>query len=481
MFFKETHGKQNERPTSDEIAAATPGTEVAKEPHFQVYRKLPEGSHLETLPATSRHADPMEFPLLFPLGDSGWCPGLETLYQFNPPKTKAKPKKPENYDEYDEQEEEESKGLKISMRQFYSSLLASHRKFSLLHSSGRLFQQYAVVQAVKIQNNKLNWLENHQPNLRVETYQGLSDHLKSKADRHLRQADNAEQVNLGKLVILPSSFVDSPRYLQQKYQDAIAMVREFGNPDLFITFTCNPNWKEITENIPEYQSKQDRFDQTCRVFEAKRKEFTKEIVEGEIFGKVAAYCDTVEFQKRGLPHMHLLLTLEPAFKILTAEQIDRLICAEIPDPVKYPVLHAFCTQFMIHRPCGPLNPSASCMVPAKGGDQATVCSKAFPKAFAKETVVSLEGQSVLRRRSPVDGGFTCKIGSANQKTVVDNRYVVPYNPYLLAALQCAHQCGGGRRDGLRQISLQVRSQRAGLCDTADRSHCGCERLGYELR
>ena len=189
MYFKETHGKQNERPTSDEIAAATPGTDVAKEPHFQVYRKLPEGSHLETLPATSRHADPMEFPLLFPLGDSGWCPGLETLYQFNPPKTKAKPKKPENYDEYDEQEEEENKGLKISMRQFYSSFLAPHREFSLLHSSGRLFQQYAVVQAVKIQNNRLNWLRQNQSNLRVETYQGLSDHLKSKADRHLRQSD----------------------------------------------------------------------------------------------------------------------------------------------------------------------------------------------------------------------------------------------------------------------------------------------------
>ena len=189
--------------------------------------------------------------------------------------------------------------------------------------------------------------------------------------------------------------------------------------------------EEITENIPKYQSKQDRFDQTCRVFEAKRKEFTKEIVEGEIFGIVAAYCDSVEFQKRGLPHMHLVLTLEPAFAILTAEQIDRLICAEIPDPVKYPVLHASVTQFMIHRPCGQFDPTASCMVPAKSGNQASVCSKHFPKEFAKETIVSQESNSILRRRSPVDGGFTCKIGPENRKTVVDNRYVVPYNPYLL--------------------------------------------------
>ena len=87
---------------------------------------------------------------------------------------------------------------------------------------------------------------------------------------------------------------------------------------------------------------------------------------------------------------------------------------------------------MIHRPCGPWNPTASCMVPAKGGDQAAVCSKHFPKEFAKETIVSQESFTILRRRSPVDGGFTCKIGPENRKTVVDNRSVVPYNPYLLA-------------------------------------------------
>ena len=433
MFFRETHGKLFERPTSKEIAAAVPGSEVAGKHHLQVYRILPAGHHLETLPSISPHADPMEFPLLFPFGECGWSPNLQAIYSFRKPNSKQKPKsnRPIDNDEFDAQEAEEANDLKVSMRQFYSSHLAIRREFSLLHSSGRLFQEYAVVQAVKIQNNNLNWLRLNQPRLRLETYQGLSDHLKSKANRHLQQSASAEQVNLGKLVILPSTFVDSPRYLQQKYQDAIAMVREFGNPSLFITFTCNPNWKEITENIPNYQSKSDRFDQICRVFEAKRKEFTQEIVEGEIFGRVAAYSDTVEFQKRGLPHMHMALILDPAFKILTAEQIDRLICAEIPDPVKYPVLHAKVTQFMIHRPCGPSNPTASCMVPAKSGNQATVCSKGFPKEFAKETIVSQTSFSVYRRRSPEDGGFTCKIGSENRKTVVDNRFVVPYNPYLL--------------------------------------------------
>jgi hypothetical protein len=30
------------------------------------------------------------------------------------------------------------------------------------------------------------------------------------------------------------------------YQDAMARVRKFGKPNLFVTFTYNPKWKEIT-------------------------------------------------------------------------------------------------------------------------------------------------------------------------------------------------------------------------------------------
>ena len=30
-----------------------------------------------------------------------------------------------------------------------------------------------------------------------------------------------------------------------RYQDAMAIVRTFGKPDLFVTMTCNPTWPEI--------------------------------------------------------------------------------------------------------------------------------------------------------------------------------------------------------------------------------------------
>ena len=34
--------------------------------------------------------------------------------------------------------------------------------------------------------------------------------------------------------------------MQQNYQDSMAIVREKGKPDLFITFTANPFWEEIS-------------------------------------------------------------------------------------------------------------------------------------------------------------------------------------------------------------------------------------------
>ena len=39
------------------------------------------------------------------------------------------------------------------------------------------------------------------------------------------------------------------RNMLQLYQDAMAIVRKYGEPDLFITMTCNLKWREIEENL----------------------------------------------------------------------------------------------------------------------------------------------------------------------------------------------------------------------------------------
>ena len=37
--------------------------------------------------------------------------------------------------------------------------------------------------------------------------------------------------------------------MMQHYQDAIAIYRAMGPPNFFITFTCNPSWPEITNEL----------------------------------------------------------------------------------------------------------------------------------------------------------------------------------------------------------------------------------------
>ena len=61
------------------------------------------------------------------------------------------------------------------------------------------------------------------------------------------------------------------------------------------------------------------------------------------------------------------------------------------------------------------------------------CSKGFPKDFHKETVVDPDSYyATYRRRSPADGGRTV----THKGRVIDNRWVIPYNPYLSKRFNC---------------------------------------------
>jgi len=48
--------------------------------------------------------------------------------------------------------------------------------------------------------------------------------------------------NLDQRVILPATFTRLTSYMHEKTQDALTYVRRKGHPDLFITFTYNPDW-----------------------------------------------------------------------------------------------------------------------------------------------------------------------------------------------------------------------------------------------
>ncbi|CEP11614.1 hypothetical protein, partial, partial [Parasitella parasitica] len=182
----------------------------------------------------------------------------------------------------------------------------------------------------------------------------------------------------GVQVILPSSFASVPRFMSGLYQDAMALSRFFGKPTLFITFTANPKWKETTDELEPDQTAMDRPDIIARVFNLKCRELLDDIKKKNIFGTYKAVVRTIEYQKRGLPHVHILLFLDnEKDRFDTSEKIDSIISAEIPDADTDKDLYNIVTKNMMHGPCGDINPKSPCMVEDAFGIMK--CSKGFPK------------------------------------------------------------------------------------------------------
>jgi hypothetical protein len=64
------------------------------------------------------------------------------------------------------------------------------------------------------------------------------------------------------------------------------------------------------DELLDGQTANERPDLVTRVFEQKLKELHDDIFNKRMFGRVLAYIQCVEFQKRGNPHAHILVTLE---------------------------------------------------------------------------------------------------------------------------------------------------------------------------
>lgn len=166
----------------------------------------------------------------------------------------------------------------------------------------------------------------------------------------------------------------------QLYQDAISIVRQLGKPDLFITITCNPNWPEITRQLLPGQSANDRNDIVVRIFKQKRDMICRDIFKNQIFGQHIGHVRSDEFQKRGLPHSHLLIILDPKDKPSTVDDFDSIVSAQLPHPDNDPILFKTISKHMIHGPCGPAFPDAPCMK-ERGKNGVKECSKGYEMIF----------------------------------------------------------------------------------------------------
>jgi hypothetical protein len=101
----------------------------------------------------------------------------------------------------------------------------------------RLFQEFLVDTYCIMEGGRLELIRHNQDQLRASLYSGVADAV-NRGDTSLQQ--------VGQRVVLPATFQGGPRHMQQRYQDSMAIIRRFGKPDLFVTFTMNPKCPEVT-------------------------------------------------------------------------------------------------------------------------------------------------------------------------------------------------------------------------------------------
>ena len=194
------------------------------EPHDLVLQL--RGGTLQDVSDLNPKGMPLHFTLLFPYGTYGWDPTSKHV----------------------------DGKRRITTREFYVYHLNQRGNPSdFLHLTGRLFQEWCCMGWITVENQKLMFQRLNQKALRADTYRNVHEitekrrlELSPRSDGMFQ--DDCNQPAIGRK-ILSSSMVGSPRWFNAKFQDGMAIVREYHKPDFFITMTCNPRWPEIVKGL----------------------------------------------------------------------------------------------------------------------------------------------------------------------------------------------------------------------------------------
>ena len=183
-------------------------------PSDLVLRK--RGGGLEFIYDLHPAAQPLHFVLLFPYGTKGYS-------EFMKHKDKDQTKR-------------------VSPREYFSyHLNMRNLEADFFFRCQRLFQEYICLAYATVENQKLKFNKNNQAALRADTYKNIREVLTDKVPIGDKISKDDHNLKIGKRIILPKSFVGSPRWYNSQFQDGMAICRKYHKPDFFITMTCNIN------------------------------------------------------------------------------------------------------------------------------------------------------------------------------------------------------------------------------------------------
>ncbi|XP_026435136.1 uncharacterized protein LOC113332849 [Papaver somniferum] len=314
-------------PTIDEVSVILPGDGTIKSGVRDIVLHLKGSRYLERINECHPAYLPLHYVLLFPYDELSWEPDM---VRWN-----VELKKPTK--------------VRLSQKDYYGyRLFPRVGEYSTILRGGMLLQEFLVDAWAATEQNRLEWMKHGQLKLHAQNYKKV----------YKMASSNQNPAETGLPLILPSSFTCGPRYMDEIYHDSMAITRYNHHPDIFLTMTANPNWEEIRGSLFQHQQPYERPDILARVFEMKRKALMDEIQQNKAFETTVTHVYTIEFQKRGLPHMHALIFLDTADKIHTPEKVDNIVCAEFPDEVDDPLLFETIQKCMVHGPCGSRKPDA---------------------------------------------------------------------------------------------------------------------------
>ena len=393
-----------------------------------------------TLKFYSRHYDCASWPLLFPNGDPGYRLNIPKRAKIAPPANNAQlpalsnaDYDPEDNEEFPDEEIEQNINedvdtKHVSIRAYYRYHLALRKNKTgaghFLWQHGDIAQEFLLDQSFRVDQQVFSYL-------RKQSQLGLLC-VTSEDVRQCIAAGLKPGEELGKVFKLPVTMIGTPAWYNRKYEHAMQMFHQKGRPTFMLTSTVNPNWPEIKRHRESWQTQPNRPDDTNRVYFRKLKKMRKLIEKKAVFGEVQVMLESLEYQKRGPPHSHKLISILNAEH--TAEFVDDYISAEIPampdanDQSDWAKdqrrLRELVLKFQTH------NCSSLCKKNNNGK-----CRRNYPKPYAQYTIVHHDKETVYRRRSEADGG---EVGyTYDKKGNVIGRFtnadIVPYSPtYMLA-------------------------------------------------
>jgi hypothetical protein len=332
--------------------------------------------HVQQVSAVSRLWEPLSYPLLFPHGTLGW--GI----------TDRRGGRIANDDYVD------GAGAPTTQIWHYRARLLREPRFEIF---GRLTNEYIVDMFSRDLECRLAYIRANQRRLRQE-------------EASLIGINNGEP---SQNIYLPASFLGSARWASEQIADALAIAAAFGNPTFFVTVTCNPDWPEIRSRLRPGQNFTDIPVVVVRVF---RRKFSMLLQTLKAMfpnvGRPLYIIYSIEFQKRGLPHGHILVKYPVS--PFDPDEIDGIVSAEVPpDPNDARLVN----QYMTHKHAASNRPpSKYCQREDRDGNR--ICRFGYPHHCQDRTTIDNEGRIHYRRRD------------------ISDQWVVPHCLPLLRQFQC---------------------------------------------